>query len=161
MRLHERRIPQLRIGPVEGLLLVALAVALGMATTLSKPTLLIGLVAGCTLLVAAFLSTSLSLYILIFSMLLSPELAFGRLEGRGVGGRGITIRLDDILLLVIGFTWLAKTIIYRELGLIKRTPLNWPIMLYLVACTLATLLGVLTGRVRLATGFFYLLKYFE
>jgi len=161
MRLHELRIPQLRIGPVEGLLLLALAVALGLATTLSKPTLLIGLVAGCTLLVAAFLSTSLSLYFLIFSMLLSPELAFGRLEGRGVGGRGITIRLDDILLLIIGFTWLAKTIIYRELGLIKRTPLNWPIMLYMAACILATLLGVLTGRVQLATGFFYLLKYFE
>src|SRR5438093_2766833 len=139
MRLHELGMTHLRIGPVEGLLLVALAIGLGLATTLGSPTVLIGLVTACTLLVAAFLSTPLSLYILVFSMLLSPELAFGRVQGRGVGGRGITLRLDDFLLLVIGFTWLAKTIIYRELGLIKRTPLNRPILYYMVACILSTL----------------------
>ena len=69
----------LRIGPVEGSLLAALAVGLGLAMTAGRPTLLIGLMTGCTLLVAAFLSTPLSLYILVFSMLLSPELVVGAL----------------------------------------------------------------------------------
>jgi len=152
----------LRIGPVEGLLLVALAVCLGLAITTGRPALLIGLVTACTLLVAAFLSTPLSLYILVFSMLLSPEVMVGGLAGKGAtAGRGLTLRFDDVLLVVFGFVWLAKLAIHKDRPPLLRTPLNWPIMLYTAVSLLATLMGVLQGHVKPLNGFFYNLKYFE
>jgi len=152
----------LRIGPVEGLLLVALAVCLGLAITTGRPALLIGLVTACTLLVAAFLSTPLSLYILVFSMLLSPEVMVGGLAGKGAtAGRGMTLRFDDFLLVVFGLVWVAKMAIHKDRPPLLRTPLNWPIMLYTAVSLLATLMGVLEGHVKPLNGFFYNLKYFE
>ncbi len=152
----------LRIGPVEGLLLVALAVGLGLAMAVGRPALLISLVIGCTLLVAAFLSTPLSLYILVFSMLLSPEVMVGGLVGKGAtAARGMTLRFDDVLLVVFGFVWLVKMAVYKDRPPLLRTPLNWPIMLYTAVSLLATSIGVLQGHVKPLTGFFYNLKYFE
>lgn len=153
----------LRIGPVEGLLLAALAVCLGLAmTTGTRPALLIGLVTACTLLVAAFLSTPLSLYILVFAMLLSPEVMVGDLVGKGAtAGRGLTLRFDDLLLVVFGFVWLVKMAVYKDRPPFLRTPLNGPIMLYTAVSLLATSVGVLQGHVKPLTGFFYNLKYFE
>jgi O-antigen ligase len=69
--------------------------------------------------------------------------------------------MDDILLVVIGVSWLVKNILYRELGLFRETPLNRPIAAYMVVCVIATLLGTLNGRVNPTTGFFFVLKYFE
>ena len=152
----------LRIGLLESLLLVVLAVVLGLAMNTGHSTLLIGLVAGCTLLVVTFLSTPLSLYVLVFSMLLSPELMIGALGGGGAtAGRGVTLRFDDFLLLIIGFAWLVKMAVHKDSPPLKHTPLNGPIMFYVAASLLATLIGVLQGRVKPTTGFFFTLKYFE
>jgi O-antigen ligase len=149
------------VRPHDLVIMSALAVVLALGVTLVKPTVGLQIAIGFVILLVAFSSARAALYLLIFSMLLSPEIAIGRLEGRGVGGREISIRFDDLLLIIIGFTWLVKTIIYRELALIKHTPINRPIVYYMVACILATLVGLLTGRVRPVTGFFFLLKYFE
>jgi O-antigen ligase len=152
----------LRIGPVEGVLLVALAVCLGLAMTGGRPALLLGVVTGCTLLVAAFLSTPLSLYILVFSMLLSPEVVVGGLGAGGTtAGRGLTLRFDDVLLVVFGFVWLVKMAVHKDRPPLLRTPLNGPIMFYTAVSLLATLIGVLEGHVKPLTGFLYNLKYFE
>ena len=51
-------------------------------------------------------STDAALYLLIFSMLLSPEFVAGATSVSSLG-RGITLRIDDFLLLIIGFGWLA------------------------------------------------------
>ena len=69
--------------------------------------------------------------------------------------------MDDILLVVIGVSWLVKNIVYRELALFRETPLNRPIAVYMVICVISTLVGVLNGHVRPLTGFFFVLKYFE
>ena len=113
------------------------------------------------LVVTSFLSAEAALYLLIMSMLLSPEFIAGDLLGRGTGGRGVTIRFDDILLIVIGLGWFAKTAVRKELGLFLRTPLNRPIAYYIVLCLVSTLVGFAMGRVDLKTGFFYVIKYFE
>jgi O-antigen ligase len=94
-------------------------------------------------------------------MLLSPEIAIGRIEGRGVGGRELSFRMDDILLVIIGVSWLVKNILYRELALFRETPLNRPIAVYMIICVISTLIGVLNGHVRPIAGFFFVLKYFE
>lgn len=107
-----------------------------------------------------FVNTEFGLYILIFSMLLSPEVLIGETAG-GSLGRGVTLRLEDFLLTVIGFSWFAKNAVNKELGLFLKTSLNKAILFYALACTLSTGLGIITGRVDPKTGFFFVLKYVE
>ena len=113
------------------------------------------------LVVVSFLSAEAALYLLIASMLLSPEFMVGELFGKGTGGRGVTIRFDDILLIVIGLGWFAKAAIRKDLGLFLKTPLNRPIAYYIIACLISTLVGFAMDRLNLKTGLFYVLKYFE
>ncbi|MGD8229280.1 MAG: O-antigen ligase family protein [Desulfobacteraceae bacterium] len=118
------------------------------------------LTAGMIIFIAAFASTEIALYILIFSMLLSPEFVVGTTEGAALG-RGVTLRLDDFLIVIIGVSWLAKMSIKKELGLFLKTPLNRPIAYYIIICLVSTLLGAMFGRVSLKTGFLFVMKYFE
>lgn len=151
----------MRLGPLEVIVLALLAVALAVTVTLGNSTLVVAAAVGTAVLLAAFLSTPLSLYILVFSMLLGPEfVAFGG-GGGATTARGVTLRFDDLLLLIIGFAWLVKSAIHKQESLLKGTSLNGPIMLYVVACSIGTVLGVLAGRVKPLSGFFFNLKYFE
>lgn len=149
------------VKPNEGIVVAALAAMLALGLTLTTPAIGLQATLGFFLVLVAFISVPTALYLLIFSMLLSPEIAVGRVEGHGVGARELSVRLDDILLVIIGFGWLVKTAVYRELALFRDTPLNRPIAAYMVVCVVATLMGVLAGRVRPMTGLFFVLKYFE
>ncbi|MBS0182736.1 MAG: O-antigen ligase family protein [Nitrospira sp.] len=152
---------QTAISPQDSLVIAALAAAIALGLTLTTPTVGIQAVVGFLIVVTAVTSVPVALYLLIASMLLSPEVAIGRIEGRGVGGRELSFRMDDILLVVIGVSWLVKNIVYRELALFRETPLNRPIAVYMAICVISTLGGVLNGHVRPLTGFFFVLKYFE
>ena len=122
-------------------------------------TYTMGAVAALLLFTLAFVRTDWGIYIVIFSMLLSPQ--FGS-KGSGVGaGRGVTLRTEDFVLLVIGLSWLAKTAVNKELNLVARTPLNWPIVTYVAANLVATMLGYMTGTIGSWAGYFYVLKYVE
>jgi hypothetical protein len=104
----------------------------------------------------ALIKTDTALIILIFSMLLSPELQIG-----GIRGRAVVLRLDDILLLTVFLGWLAKMAADKRLGLSKPTALSQPIIGYAFVCLIATALGVLQGLSNPKESVFYLLKYFE
>jgi len=106
--------------------------------------------------VLAFMRTNFALVLLILSMLLSPEIGVGELSDRAV-----MIRLDDILLIVIFLGWLAKLAVFKELGLLKRTPLNGPIMLYVLVCVVSTGIMLTGGHGSFLRSLFYFLKYFE
>ena len=146
------------IVPLIIILLVLLSI--GFLIPVLPTTSTLALVIGLVIFLASFASTEIALYILIFSMLLSPEFIVGTTSGATLE-RGVTLRLDDFILLIIGFSWLAKMSINKELGLFLRTPLNKPIAYYIIICLVSTLFGSLFGRVELKTGFFYVLKYFE
>ena len=94
------------------------------------------------------------LTVMIFSMLLSPEIIIGQ-----VPGRDIVIRFDDLLLAVITFSWLAKTALNKRLSLFKKTPLNIPFAVYLLICLFSTLRGAVFGHVDFAKGLFYVVRY--
>ena len=141
-------------------LLLFVLVALALIIPSLSPLKTLALAGGLVVFVLTFVSTEIALYILIFSMLLSPEFMVGATEGASLG-RGVTLRLDDFLLVIIGFSWLARMAVNKDLGLFLKTPLNRPIAFYLSLCLLSTLLGAVFGRVHLATGFFYVLKYFQ
>ena len=108
------------------------------------------------LFVIALIKTDIALIILIFSMLLSPELQIG-----GIRGRTVVLRVDDILLLTVFLGWLAKMAVEKDLILFKSTALNRPIIGYVIICLLATVLGVLQGYCNPKESVFYLFKYFE
>ena len=144
--------------PLLIILLLALALAFFMPAMSAGKT--IAVVAGIVLFMVSFVSSQAALYILIFSMLLGPEIVIGTTAGAALG-RGVTLRLDDFILVIIGFSWLARMAMYKELGLFLKTPLNKPIAFYIIASLIATLIGALMGRVNLKTGFFFVLKYFE
>ena len=116
------------------------------------------LAAALAVFLVVFVKTEIGLYLVIFSMLLSPQFGSG---GVIAEGRRIVVRSEDILLLVVAFSWLAKTAVNKELGLVAKTPLNRPILAYVAANAIATLIGYATGTVAGVAGLFYVLKYVE
>ncbi len=114
------------------------------------------LVLGIIVFILTLVNTEAGLAILIFSMLLSPEIIVGE-----VPGRDIVIRIDDLLLIIITFAWMAKTAINKGLALFTKTPLNKIIIVYVLVCVIATLRGVALGFVVPEKGFFYVLRYIE
>lgn len=110
--------------------------------------------------ILSFVNIEWGLYILIFSMLLSPEIKIGETAGTSLS-RGVTLRFEDLLLVVIGFSWFTKNAVNKELGLILKTSLNKPIFFYILVCLISTGLGVIDGRVGVKTGSFFVLKYIE
>lgn len=104
----------------------------------------------------ALINTDASLVILIFSMLLSPGISLGNIEPRA-----IVIRMDDLVLLIICFTWLVKMTVNKQLVLLKLTPLHLPLLLYIGICLISTSIGVIGEHISIQKGFLYTLKYFE
>jgi hypothetical protein len=117
------------------------------------------LAAAMAVFLVVFVKMEIGLYLVIFSMLLSPP--FGA-DGGGMiaESRRIVVRSEDVLL-VVALSWLAKTAVYKELGIAVKTPLIRPILAYVAATAIATLIGYLTGTVAGVGGFFYVLKYVE
>lgn len=140
------------------------AVCLGLSLALAAVPVLVGgvLVVGVAVFILCFISTEASFYLLVYSMLLSPEIGMGGLSGEATTtSRGVTIRTEDLLLVVMCFAWLMRMAVHKDLGLVRRTPLNRPIGAYVAACVLATGAGMLFGHVEGITGFFFVLKYVE
>ncbi|MFA6383923.1 MAG: hypothetical protein WCY10_00975, partial [Candidatus Omnitrophota bacterium] len=104
----------------------------------------------------AFLNTDIALVIVILSMLLSPELRAGQ-----IASRNINIRAEDLFIFVIFFAWMAKMAVRKELGLMRRNPLNGPILIYITVCLVSSLMALIGGSIKFRDSFFYLLKYFE
>jgi len=117
---------------------------------------------GIAVSVLVFFKTEIAIYLLIGSMLLSPEFGVGGLATTGgTLGRGVTFRFDDFLLVIIAVSWLIKSAIHKELGIFKKTPLNGAMLFYAFACVLSTLLGIAAGRVEVLTGSLFVLKYIQ
>lgn len=140
-----------------------IALTLAGAILISQASIGIAVVVIIGLIVAVFtfLNTEFALYALIVAMLLGPQVGLTGTEAADVRGRGVTLRVDDFLLVIIGLTWFFKTAVEKELGLFLKTPLNVPIALYFLVCIIATLFGYMMDRVKGLSGFFFVLKYFE
>src|SRR5947199_10793686 len=96
-----------------------------------------------TVFLVVFVKTELGLYLVIFSMLLSPEITTG--SGGLAEGRHVVIRTEDLILLVVAFSWLARTAVNKELGLTPKTRLNPPIRWSGAGTAVAALLRSATG----------------
>ncbi len=142
------------------------------ATSLVAPSLVQGpvlLLAALMMIVITFSSIELALYFLILATLLSPEITLGGAPTHGdlitgkvntTESRGITIRLDDIMLTLITITWMFRIAIRNELGILKRTPINQAAGLYWFAAAFSTILAYFQGDVGVY-GLFFIVKYLE
>ncbi len=146
--------------PVFVIASAAIALVLGLLVASSSPAHVVLAIGLMVIFTVSFVNTEWGLYILIFSMLLSPEVYLGATAGTSLD-RGVTLRLEDLLLVVIGLSWFARSAVVKELGLFLKTPLNLPIFLYMLVCVLSTGFGFMAGRIEFKTGALYVLKYFE
>ncbi len=128
---------------------------------LVKPITSLLVILGAVPLVLAFMSPVSGLFVLVFSMLLGPEVLVGGVGSGTTLGRGVTLRFDDFMLVLVGLGWVARLAVVRSERVLLRTPLNRVIMLYVGSCVFATLIGLFTGKVKPIGGFFFLLKYYE
>jgi len=142
-------------------MVVAITLGGGLLITKASTGVAFAVVGAVVIGIVSFINTEIALYILIASMLLGPQFIVGEPTELAGRGRPFTMRMDDILLVIIGLSWFLRTAIKKELGLFIRTPLNGPITYYFVVCLISTLLGYMMGRVKGISGFFFLLKYFE
>lgn len=134
--------------------------------TETTPGLSLGATLLAVVLFSSFLNAELGLHIILLSMLLSPEIVVGGVGGVSIGkpdnkGDVLVVRVEDLILSAVTLAWFARTAIVKELGLIRRTPLNTAVFAYVASLLLATLFGVFFGNVRPLRGFFFVLKYIE
>ncbi len=106
--------------------------------------------------IICFSSIRISLILLIFSMLLSPEIAVAQTTARDV-----TIRFDDLLLSIMTISWLARMAIFSDLGIILKNPINRPVILFSSLAISSTILGTMYGSVSPLAGTFFVLKMIE
>ncbi|MDI6641909.1 MAG: hypothetical protein QME68_06330 [Elusimicrobiota bacterium] len=138
------------------ILIILVAFFIGKTITSPKPVLSLVFVGAVIFTFVAFHNIQHGLIILVFSMLLSPELKIAE-----VPGRLVVIRFDDLILILLFVIWLAQMAIRKELGLFTKTPLNLPIGLYTLLCVLFTFRGMILDTVIPKKAIFYLLKYVE
>ncbi len=154
-------------GPIPYMALVlALAACGGLIIAQTSAGISLGAALLLIVLLVSFLNTELALHIILLSMLLSPEIVVGGIGGVSLGKPGtkgdvLVLRMEDLVLVAVAVAWFARTAIFKELGLIRKTRLNWAISAYVVSLILATLLGTFVGSVRPTRGFFFTLKYIE
>jgi O-antigen ligase len=148
-----------------GLALGAAAAAFGVGLLVGVAPIRVPFLIAAALIVAgvAFLRTELTIHLLILSMLFSPEITLGGALGTGSldASRSTVIRVEDLLLVIIGFAWLAKIAVHKQLGVILRTPLNSVIAIYAAVLCSATVLGMAAGRVQPWIGMMFTAKYLE
>ena len=109
---------------------------------------------------ATIVRVDFGIYVLVASMLLSPEIDLG---ATGAGDREINVRYDDILIIVIFFGALVKSAFEGRERLWRQTPVNAGIVSYYLVCIISSLLAL---RANLAAwdrrdAFFVMLKMVE
>ncbi len=134
---------------------VTAVIATYFVSGISDLAIVVGMVAVAALMIATFCNINIGLVAILLSMLLSPELELGSTPGRAV-----VVRAEDLLLFIVSLAWLARMAIKKQ-PVLRRSPLNVPIGLFVAILCFSTIRGMITGTVTPLKGFFYVLKMVE
>lgn len=104
----------------------------------------------------AFFRMDLALVLVIVAMLLSPEISAG-----AVGRRSVVIRIEDVLIVVLGLAWFARASVIKGREIIPHTALNALIGIYIGCFFISTFQGIVTSGANPLKAMFYVLKYLE
>jgi hypothetical protein len=106
--------------------------------------------------VPTLIKPDIGLAIIIVSALLSPDLILGM-----TSQREITVRIEDVFLLVVILAWLIRAAFTKDIAKVFKTRLTPPYFLYIIVCILSTVLASLFARIDAAYSFFSILKYLQ
>lgn len=136
-------------------LLILVGIIAGKATAAAPLALLTVLLCVAVALVT-FHNPVNGLVIIVFSMLLSPEIRVA-----DIPGRPLVVRVDDIMIIVLFLSWLAFTAFNKSWRGLVKTPLD-PYLLALSAIYIvSTAVWVIFGSLNPVKGMFYVTKYLE
>ena len=120
------------------------------------PILIISIIASIIVAVVTFQKPENGLLIIVFSMLLSPQIV-----ASSVSGRDLTLRIDDLLIVVMLLAWLAYTAKDKDWKGFIKTPLDFNLMFLVALYITSTGLGIISGYLNTLKSIFYMLKYLE
>lgn len=104
----------------------------------------------------SFFNLDVGIVLISLAMLFSPEISVGSTDIRSV-----VVRVEDLLIIVLSFAWVAQIAIRRNQKLFLRTPMNAPIFSLLLLSFLSSCWGIARGWVIPLTSMFYLVKTIE
>jgi len=122
----------------------------------ATPFLITAVIASIVVAVVTFHRPESGLIIVVFSMLLSPQIIVANIPGRE-----LTLRVDDLLIIVMLLSWLAYTANDKDWKGFVKTPLDFNLLLLTVLYIATTGLGILSGNLNPLKSAFYMLKYLE
>jgi len=99
---------------------------------------------------------NLSLILLVIAIAFSPSFSAGVIGG----GRIIEIRVEDVLIVILGLIWIANFLISKK-EKIKKPPLLLPILAWLGIGFFSILINWIFMNIGISRGFFYFLKEVE
>lgn len=98
----------------------------------------------------------LPLLLIAFAMTFSPEFSLGTIGG----GRNIVIRIEDLLLVILGLAGIGGFLLSQKTA-INKPPLFFPIAAWLGFSAFVLLTNLILGNIEISRGFFYFLKEIE
>lgn len=116
--------------------------------------LLFGLLAGAL----TFFKPKFGLVLMLLFIMVSTDMPT---KGESIGSRAATIRMEDLVLVLVSGGWLLNRAVTRSLAVFKAVPINraiWPMAIMIV---LSTILGYLQGTVSARTGLLFGMKRLE
>ncbi len=150
---------RLRTARALGLLTVAaIILSVGYSINLFSAGTIFGVLALVILFIATISDVRYGLFVLLFLMLFSPEVLVGQAS---VGGRGVSFRFDDIVIVTIFFAWLARMAFVAEQGTWRKSPLNFLLILYIFLNIFSALNGMFNGTVPVRTAILFTTKKIE
>ncbi len=114
------------------------------------------LLLGVSLAMLSFFKPRAGLVVMLFFMLISTDMQISDGTAQtGFDQRSTTIRLEDIVLLIVTGGWLLNRAKTRSLSLFKDVPVNMPILFMSLAIVVSTILGYLQGTLQPTRGGFF------
>jgi len=116
------------------------------------------LLAAC-LAVTSFFYPRVGLVTMLVFMLVSTDMQLGHSVGQRE--RPVSIRVEDVILLVVSAGWLLNRAKTRTLSLFRSVPINRPIMAMAAVILLASIAGYLQGTLPPRRGILFTMKRLE
>ena len=122
-----------------------------------NPYFLFILLFGVLIAIGSFFKPKFGLVVMLFFMMVSTDMPMGKSE---TTGRATTIRVEDIVLLLVSGGWLLNCAKTRSLSILKSVPINKGIVVMALAIVFATFIGYLQGTDTLG-GILFAMKRLE
>lgn len=117
---------------------------------------IVGIIIFFLIFIPSIIEPNIGFVIIIVSILFSPDLILGM-----AATREITVRIEDVFLLIVILAWFARAVFTKQIYPVFQTRLTRPFFLYIFACILSTIFASIVSEIDLVLSFFSILKYFE